>query len=196
MLYLVRHGQTDWNLARRWQSRTDTPLNKTGYCQAQAMQREFARRHLVFSRVLSSPLKRARETSRIIMGELAETIETNEALLEINLGDYEGRFESELRQEIGPDYDQWRHNRHRVAAPNGESIFDVGKRVRPLLDAIDDNSGPVLIVAHGGVHMAIKGTLSNCFSTDCLNAFHQNNNQIDLWATRPAALIERIEVDI
>ena len=101
-LYLTRHGQTDWNLQQRWQSRTDTPLNDTGYRQAGAMQRELRRRNLTFSRVICSPLNRAQETTRIILDGSTNMVETNEALLEINLGNYEGRFEADLREEIGP----------------------------------------------------------------------------------------------
>ena len=193
-LYLIRHGQTDWNLQRRWQSRTDTPLNDTGYRQAGAMQRELCRRNLIFSRVICSPLSRAQETTRIILDGSTNTVETNEALLEINLGDYEGRFEADLREEIGPAYDQWRKTRHREAAPGGESIYDVATRICPVLESVRNEVGAVLIVAHGGVHMAIKAELSQCFSIDCLDEFHQDNNQIDVWATTPPMQLERIEV--
>jgi probable phosphoglycerate mutase len=194
-LYLTRHGQTDWNLQRRWQSRTDTPLNDTGYRQAGAMQRELRRRGLTFSRVICSPLNRAQETTRIILDGSTNTVETNAALLEINLGDYEGRFEADLREEIGPAYDQWRKTRHREAAPGGESIYDVAARICPVLESVRNETGAVLIVAHGGVHMAIKAELSQCFSVDCLDDFHQDNNQIDVWVTDPPMRHERIEVE-
>jgi broad specificity phosphatase PhoE len=114
--------------------------------------------------------------------------------LEINLGDYEGRFEADLREEIGPAYDEWRKTRHREAAPGGESIYDVATRIGPVLDSVRDEAGAVLIVAHGGVHMAIKAELSQCFSVDCLDEFHQDNNQIDVWTTDPPMRLERIEV--
>ena len=68
LLYLVRHGETDWNLQRRIQGSTDIPLNNTGRQQASRTGRLLARRH--WDAVITSPLSRAAETAQIIAVEL------------------------------------------------------------------------------------------------------------------------------
>ena len=90
-LTLIRHGQTDWNLQRLLQGRTDIPLNDTGREQARAVGRELAASGRHWDALVSSPLQRARETARIIGAQLGlAPAGTYADLAERSFGDAEG----------------------------------------------------------------------------------------------------------
>jgi broad specificity phosphatase PhoE len=98
-IYLVRHGETDWNKLRQLQGSTDIPLNETGRQQAVEI-RERLGLSQVF-RIVSSPLKRARETAEIIAQPYGLNVETENGLSERSYGVFEGRHTSifdEVRQ--------------------------------------------------------------------------------------------------
>ena len=89
-LTLIRHGQTDWNLQRRLQGRSDIPLNDTGREQARAVGRELAASGGHWDVLVSSPLQRARETAQVIGREIGlELSRTYEDLVERAFGDGE-----------------------------------------------------------------------------------------------------------
>lgn len=89
-LYIVRHGQTDWNLENRLQGRTDIPLNHTGIKQARLLRKDILRQGLIFDSVYASPLQRTVKTAKIIAGEKASIILDNR-LLERGAGAFEGQ---------------------------------------------------------------------------------------------------------
>ena len=191
-LYFARHGQTNWNQIRRWQSRTDVPLNQTGRQQARALSQLIRGREIVFKRVVCSPLSRARETAEILMDGCDPAFEVDSRLVELDLGEFEGRLESELEKELGERYDEWRSRMYLDPAPSGESIFDVSHRVQPALSELLDTPGHVLVVGHQGVNMALKAKLINCFTVGCFSSFRQGNDEIDLWETTPPRSVMRI----
>ena len=191
-LYFARHGETSWNRVRRWQSRTDIPLNQTGRQQARALSELIRRRGIVFKRVVCSPLRRARETAEILMDGSDPALEIDSRLVELDLGEFEGRLESELGKEFGERYDEWKSRMYLDPAPSGEGILDVARRVEPVLPVLLDTPGHVLIVGHQGVNMALKAKLSNCFTVGCLSSFRQRNDEIDLWEITPPRSVMRI----
>ena len=191
-LYFARHGETNWNRVRRWQSRTDIPLNQTGRRQARALSQLIRSRDIVFKRVVCSPLSRARETAEILMDGFEPALEIDSRLVELDLGEFEGRLESELGKELGERYDEWKSQIYLDPAPNGEGILDVARRVEPVLLALLDTPGHVLVVGHQGVNMALKANLSNCFTVECLSSFRQRNDEIDLWEITPPRSVMRI----
>ena len=147
-LYLVRHGETDWNLQHRIQGLTDIPLNETGREQARATGLLLARRR--WDGVFCSPLSRALETATIIADELGLPAPTTiEALVERNYGEAEGLNFLEIERRY-PD---------RGSVPGQESRDDVVARVLPALRELaaahPDES--LVVVSHGG---AIRSVLS------------------------------------
>ena len=88
MLYLMRHGRTDWNLRHKLQGRTDIPLNEEGRAMARAAHDEYIDTH--FEICYSSPLVRATETARLVLEGRNVPIVTDNRLLEMCFGDYEG----------------------------------------------------------------------------------------------------------
>lgn len=146
-LYLVRHGETEWNRLRRIQGMTDIPLNDTGREQARRTGMLLTRRPI--ARVYTSPLGRARETAEIIARELGlPDPEARDALVERNYGDAEGLsfHEIELRYPPGSD------------VPGRESREEVAARVLPALQllATQHPEESIVVVSHGG---AIRAAL-------------------------------------
>ena len=88
-IYLFRHGETDWNKARRLQGQSNIPLNPFG--RELAMKTAEALQDISFDRAFSSPLSRAVETAQILLGDTQIPVITDHRLLEINFGDCEGR---------------------------------------------------------------------------------------------------------
>ncbi len=141
-LILVRHGETDWNRARRIQGLTDIRLNDTGRAQARATGQLLARRE--WSSVVSSPLSRAAETAQIIAAELSLPAPTMlEALIERNYGDAEGLTDAELSALYAAD----------TPVTGRETREAVVRRVVPALMELGEQrpDGSIVIVSHGGV---------------------------------------------
>lgn len=146
-LYLVRHGETDWNRARRIQGLTDIPLNDTGREQARLTGTLLTRRPI--ARVVASPLGRARETAEIIARELGlPEPELRDALVERNYGAAEGLGFHEIDVRYPPGSD----------VPGRESRDAVAARVVPALQSLaaEYPGGPIVVVSHGG---AIRAAL-------------------------------------
>lgn len=149
-LYLVRHGETDWNLQRRIQGSTDIPLNDTGRQQARTTGRLLARR--TWDAIYSSPLSRAFETGSIIAGELGLPEPTAVAsLVERSYGEAEGLSDPELEERFPAG----------TPVPGRETREEVIGRVLPALLEIAERHSEqsVLVVSHGGVIRSILNTV-------------------------------------
>jgi len=145
-LYLVRHGETDWNRQRRIQGLTDIPLNETGRAQARATGMLLSRRP--WDGIFSSPLGRAVEAASIIAAEVGLGEPTLvDALVERNYGQAEGLDWLEIER---------RYPRGTVV-PGRETREQVGARVIPALMqlAADRPGEALLIVSHGGAIRAV-----------------------------------------
>jgi len=195
-VYFIRHGQTDWNRQRRFQSRSDIPLNATGIHQARRVQAVFTQREVRFATAYCSPLARARVTAEIILEGSTVCVEADARLMEIALGEYEGRLETELSDELGAAFTAWRSALFTVAAPGGESLSEAMDRVRPLVQQWRDAAirGDILIVAHQAINMAMKAVISDRCDHASLQAFRQDNDEIDIWDMMDAAQIKSIRV--
>jgi len=148
-LYLVRHGETDWNAARRIQGRTDIPLNDTGRAQARQAAELLARRR--WDAVYSSPLERAHETARIIAERLGlDDVTDVEAFVERDYGEAEGMGFDELEARYPEG----------VRAPGQETREQVAARVVPALLALaEQHPGErLVIVSHGGAIRSVLQT--------------------------------------
>ena len=195
-IYIARHGQTDWNLLEKWQSTTDVPLNKTGYRQAEKLRDKLAEQGVRFSAAMASPLVRAVETAKVLLQGSRVIPQANLALIELDMGDYEGCKEKDVRDLLGNEnYDQWRSTMMRVPAPGGESITDVACRLQPVVTWLSQQIGNVLIVGHQYVNMALKAKLCNRFDSIDLLEFKQANDEIDIWDHQSHRSIGRIKLD-
>ena len=170
LLYIVRHGETDLNSKGVLQGHIDVPLNASGIFLAEETGRNM--RGIHFDRCISSPLIRARKTVELILKESGNgdvPIETEERIMEINGGVYEGRKLSEGPIPNGEARRFFTDPVHFAGFPGGETYDDVKKRTQDFLKdmcAISDDK-TYLIGIHG---CAVRGML-NCFY----------ENQEDYW---------------
>ncbi len=177
-LFVVRHGQTDWNLEHRAQGSVDIPLNATGILQAEEARDKLA--GMQFDICYASPLRRAKKTAEIIVGDKCPII-YNRLLVERCFGDFEGL--------VGETWD---------AITGGIDIFDlkldyggrsvesmsaVLKRARRFLELVkkeNPDAARVLVVAHGALlralHFNIVGYDEN---TDFLNPRLKNGEVME-----------------
>jgi broad specificity phosphatase PhoE len=138
-IVLVRHGETEWSASGQHTSRTDLPLVEAGREQARALAP--ALRGRTFARVLSSPLKRARETCELI--GFGNVVELRDDLHEWDYGDYEGLTTPQIKDKR-PDWDLWQDG-----CPGGESPDQVSARADRVLSSLEGVEGQVLLFAHG-----------------------------------------------
>lgn len=166
-LYLVRHGETDWNAEGRLQGGRDIPLNDLGRAQAKEAASRFrdlasSRSHLAPASLTAaevdyvcSPMGRARETMEIFRNALGfepDSYRVEETLREITFGEWEGKTWREVRKS-DPDRASFRErDKWRYVPPGGESYVMLSERIRPWLSAL---RRPTIIVSHGGVARAI-----------------------------------------
>ena len=141
MIYIVRHGQTDWNLEGRYAGRKDIPLNDKGIEQANIIKEEL--KSIKFDKVFSSPLSRAYQTAKIICDN---EIIIDDRIIERSNGDLEGKLKTEVIMEV--DFNDPNEKNYNI-----ESIIDFRKRITSFFDEItslykDEN---ILIVTHAGV---------------------------------------------
>lgn len=154
-LYLLRHGETDWNKEWKLQGFSDIPLNEKGIAQAQEAAARYAA--LPLDAVISSPLQRALNTARIISEPHGLTVQTDERLREICLGDLEGKTVAdtdkvpELKTARENFFD---HPELYVPTGNGESFEALNQRclsfLKDLKSKYDDNCC-ILISGHGAL---------------------------------------------
>ena len=153
MLFFVRHGSTNWNENKnklgqkdpRCQGRVDLALNELGIRQAQ--ETALVLKGKKFSRVLCSPLLRARQTCEIIYNSGEGTsVEIEDRLIERDFGEFEGLTRSEF------DFEGFWNINSNQHFDKAESIKDVEKRVFALLEELKQRPDKdVLLVSHGGV---------------------------------------------
>jgi broad specificity phosphatase PhoE len=150
-LWLIRHGQTDWNLEGRYQGQSDVPLNATGLAQAEAYAASLDGRP--FAALFSSDLARAYQTACIIAAKIGLPVQTDVRLREINQGQWQGRTLTEIKA-IYNEGAQAKHSQINPAetrAPGGESVLEVSQRLAAAADDIARAypGGRVLVVSHG-----------------------------------------------
>jgi len=159
-IYLIRHGETDWNAERRYQGQSDVPINANGRNQARrnGVRLRTLLPDIAQARYISSPLGRTCETMRIVRGELGLSpgeFEIDDRLLELSYGTWQGQLLSDLpRTDPGAlearsaDPFQWRPG-------GGENYTDLTKRLTDWLENLARDEHYV-VVSHGGVSRALR----------------------------------------
>ena len=149
--WLIRHGQTDWNLTGRWQGQAlNAPgLNDMGYAQALAALKHLIGKH--FAAIYSSDLLRACQTAELFAETLGLTVILEPRLREINLGAWEGMLGADIETLYPYEFAERARDPFHAHAPQGESPFVVAERVVAAVKDIADEhpNDSVLIVSHG-----------------------------------------------
>ncbi|HEX6718418.1 MAG TPA: histidine phosphatase family protein [Pyrinomonadaceae bacterium] len=148
MIYLARHGETEWSITGQHTGLTDLPLTEVGERNAQRLRDRLS--GVIFTKVFTSPLRRARQTCELAgFGSVAEI---DPDLLEWNYGEYEGRRSVEIHAER-PDWQLFRDG-----APRGESPEQVAERADRVVDRVRAVSGNVLIFSSGHFLRMLAGS--------------------------------------
>ncbi len=148
-LYLVRHGETEWNASERCQGSLDIPMNDNGVRQAQLA--GDALRGVAFDAAYTSSLGRAQQTAAAILGSSGLAAVQLPALSELSYGDWHGLRPAEWPNDTGA---RWRRDPWSVAFPGGESLPVLRDRVIPEFRRIAANHAGqrILIASHGHVN--------------------------------------------
>lgn len=162
MLYIMRHGKTDWNVLHKLQGRTDIPLNQEGRKMAQRAAEKYKDVH--FDVCYCSPLKRAKETAKILLDGRNVPIICDDRLVEMSFGRYEG-VESSFSPQNKLKASDSQVNilfeaPDRYTAPeDGESFEDLYKRTGSFLNEIVEpqlkEGKDILVVGHGAMNSSI-----------------------------------------
>jgi probable phosphoglycerate mutase len=153
-IYLVRHGQTQWNRDHRIQGRLDSPLTELGREQAKRTGQALARLGLAGLPVAMSPLGRTRATTEILAGQVALGPVTAEPrLMELALGSWEGMTFAQIQARFPALLEGTTPHTWYFRSPDGEG-FDAG-RVR-VAGWLREQTGPVLAVAHGMIGRVMR----------------------------------------
>ena len=156
MLYIMRHGRTDWNVRHKLQGRTDIPLNDEGRMMAAEAGKKYADIH--FDECYSSPLARAKETAEIFLKGRGVPVYTDDRLVEMGFGIYEG-IENSFAIKDCPINSLFKNPEDYVTVEGGESFEELFARTGEFIDNVvmpPVNEGKdILIVGHGAMNCSI-----------------------------------------
>lgn len=149
-LCLVRHGETDWNVAKRYLGQTDLPLNSTGQRQVEYLARKLGQTD--FLRCYTSDLVRAQQTASILLQRQQIDIMLEPSLREASFGKWEGLTYAEVCQQYPLETAAWVDSEGLMAPGGGESLVDLKDRLANWLEDLyaEDPEGNILVVTHGG----------------------------------------------
>jgi broad specificity phosphatase PhoE len=158
-IFLVRHGETEWNLARRHQGRFDSPLTPLGIAQARAIGRLLATLpEAERAPIIASPQGRARRTAKIIRNKLPSSgaLRIDARLREHSVGSWDGLTYDEIEVNLPGVFDGEGSHGWYFRSPDGESYATFAGRVGEWLGEQNDST-PIIVVAHGLVSRVLRG---------------------------------------
>ena len=169
-LYLVRHGETEWNKLGKFQGSADVDLNERGI--SQAKESGLASKSWGHSAIYTSPLVRTYRVAEEIRKATGAPVTVRDGLMELRLGDLEGVTGPEMRAGWPEVYDAWRDNPEQVRMPGGESLAQLQQRAwQVILDIERDHQGEeaVVVVSH---NFAIRSVVCALLGVPLAN-FHR-----------------------
>lgn len=168
-LYLIRHGETDWNKFEKCQGVSDIPLNTNGIRQAKDL--AYSLRDEELSAIYSSDLSRAITTAKEVAKYHPADVKIDERFREMDQGEFEGLEFRNLREKYGDILKKWRDEPETLRLPGGETLTEVQERawngINNLLNLY--NEGSVLLVSHNMIII----TLLCKFSKKSLLSFRE-----------------------
>lgn len=177
--FIVRHGETEWNMQERTQGHGDSKLTEKGRCQADMLGRKLLKFNIDY--IYSSDLGRAIETSSIISSILNKEIEYNDGLREINFGKWEGMTIKEIKSQYSDIYKVWRNEPHNALIPNAEKLVQLKERILKSINDINKNheNSNIVLVSHS---MVIKVLLLSLLGSDLSNIYRikQDNTALNI----------------
>lgn len=180
-IYLVRHGETEWNKIRRFQGRSNLPLNYEGKKQARAL--ALALKNTSLMAIYTSPLVRALQTARLIKDfHPSAPILEEKGFIEMDLGEFDGMKVQDWAKQYPDTHKAWNENPASVKMPGGESLGEVQDRAKKALERITQLHPPddtILISSHNFVNLTILCDLLN-IPLDRFRELRQENAAFNL----------------
>lgn len=149
MIYLIRHGESEANINKKFCGITDVELSGTGI--KQAINAGEKLKEETIHNIFSSPLRRAQNTAEIIAGIIGfnkNNIIIENCITEVNFGIFENLTWEEIETQYADEIERWMKFKHKYKFPKGEGYDDIIERISDFIDNVPDNS---LIVTHFGV---------------------------------------------
>jgi broad specificity phosphatase PhoE len=194
-IFLLRHGETDWNKTARYQGISDVPLNEDGLEQARRLGVRLSR--IQPDKVMASPLRRAAQTAEMIMerNDSQVPIETREELREISFGAWEGLSIPQIKEIDAERFEKWRLAPFSCAPTGGDDYMDIFERSKLFASSLvsaGSRGQNTFLVAHGGILRAVAAALLGFSDIDLLWKARFDNCSItiiDIWGKRPSLLL-------
>jgi Fructose-2,6-bisphosphatase len=193
-IFLVRHGETDWNRTYRYQGTSDIALNETGLEQARRTALRLS--SVVPDRIWASPLVRARRTAELIAerSRADVPVELDPDLVEVSFGKWEGLSTAEVAERDAETLIAWRRSPFSVVPEGGEppqAVFERAERVAKRLAQEGGAGEASFVVAHGAVLRALLAALMRVTDRTVLWRMRFDNCSIailDLWGPHPSLM--------
>lgn len=178
--YLVRHGETDWNVQKKIQGTTDIPLNENGLRQAGELAQMLVEGGYEIARAYTSPQLRAQATAQTAATALGIECVPLADLREMDLGLWEGDNWPNIEAVYGDVYYYWNSHRRYVCTPQGECYNDVLRRVFKALEYImKHENGNVLVVSHSAIMFSLQCYLAGmCMDDETMLSFRAKNAEV------------------
>ena len=146
--YIVRHGQTNWNILGKTQGHGNSDLTKKG--EEQAFELAKAIKEYPIDYIYSSDLGRAVQTAEIIGSQIGIDTYKTKSLREMGFGDWEGLLIDEIKKHHEKTYETWRNTPHLVNIPNGETLDIIKDRVDKFINELNEkyDNKHILLVSH------------------------------------------------
>ncbi len=178
-IYLVRHGETEWNSTNRFQGSTDVPLSQHGIEQAKKVANKLKNYNI--EAIASSDLSRALDTAKELANIINVDIQLNPGLRELSFGEWEGLTAEEILKLYGENYTTWRTTPTKAVLPVEGSLEAASKRgLKALNEVVNNNLGKTIAVfAHASI---IKSTILAAIDADLdlYNKFWLGNTAISI----------------
>ncbi|MFZ5354183.1 MAG: histidine phosphatase family protein [Bacillota bacterium] len=178
-VYLVRHGESEWNIHNKVQGKTDIELSKKGIKQAELLAERLEKENI--EHIYTSDLKRAKKTAELIQRRIGIDPVEMEIYREIGLGPWEGLTIAEIKENYNEHYRIYREEPASFILPGAETILEVADRVcRGILDIVSRHKNSnILVVSHG---VAIKSAVIKILDIDIskYNRFRIDNASITI----------------
>ena len=170
-IYIVRHGQTEWNLLGRTQGHGNSDLTPKGIEQAELLADSMTKYPIDY--IYSSDLGRAYQTAEIIGNKLNIEVEKTEALREMNFGTWEGRIIKDIIEEDPELYKMWRNEPHLAKIPQGETLSQIKERTDAFIKEINEkyDGKHIVLVTHS---LCARIMLLSFLDSDVKNIYRIN----------------------
>ena len=180
IFYFVRHGETDWNVQKKIQGKTDVPLNENGLRQAGELADKLVAEGYRIEKAYTSPQIRAQVTAQAAAEALGIECISLEGLREMNFGDWEGDNWPNIEKCYGEFYRLWNSHRRYRNTPNGESYNELLRRVFRALEYIMNyEKGNVLVVSHSAIMFSLQCYVAGlCMDDETMLNFRAKNAEV------------------